>query len=169
MNQGMNQYTHKGDAQLRLALRALQREVAPARDLWPGIASRLAAQPARPVSGWRTWPWALAASLLLMLGLAGQPGPHHARPVAVPSPPDAAVAALPPQAQLLTRHYQAALRELEPHAAPANWQPGLQALDQGAQQVREALRKNPDSPLLLGQLRQIYARKLALSRRALFA
>jgi hypothetical protein len=74
-----------------------------------------------------------------------------------------------PQVQSLAQHYQAALQEVEPRAAPASWQPGLQALDQGAEQVRAALRKNPDSPLLLGQLRQIYARKLALSRRALFA
>jgi hypothetical protein len=78
-------------------------------------------------------------------------------------------AALPAQAQVMTLHYQAALRELNTDGLPASWQPGLQALDHSAAQVQAALRKNPDSPWLMGQLRQIYLRKIALSRRALLA
>ena len=65
--------------------------------------------------------------------------------------------------------YQAALRELEFQPAPANWQPGLDALDRSAAEIRSALQQNPDSRLLLERLRETYTRRLALSRRALYA
>lgn len=175
----MTKQTHLGDAQLQLALRGLRRDIEPTQDLWPGIAARLSPhtqQAARISRGaWARsssiWPWALAASLLLAVGLLAQPGPRAVRPLAVASASGDQVntAALPAQAQVMTLHYQAALRELNTDGLPASWQPGLQALDHSAAQVQAALRKNPDSPWLMGQLRQIYLRKIALSRRALLA
>ena len=68
-----------------------------------------------------------------------------------------------------TVQYQAALRELQPQAAHAGWQPGLEALDRSAAEIREALRRDPGSRLLLQRLRDTYTRRLALSRRALYA
>ena len=175
----INDCTHMGDAQLQLALRGLRRDIEPARDVWPGIAARLSPQfPHVPVqsSGASAkvtpiWPWALAASLLLALGVFVQPGPQAARPLAVAdtSSNPSKTAELPVQAQVMGLHYQAALRELNTTGLPASWQPGLQALDHSAAQIQAALRKNPDSPWLMGQLRQIYLRKIALSRRALLA
>lgn len=160
----MNDRNDIGEAELRLALRGLRRDIEPGRDLWPGIAARLPQQrmTRRPAP---VWPLALAASMLLALGLAWQAGPQDVRPVAV----DAPRTSLPETAEALTVHYQAALRELDVHAPSASWQPGLEALDRSAEQVREALRHSPDSSLLLEQLRQIYTRRIALSRRALFA
>lgn len=157
-----------GEARLRMALLALRRGIEPGHDLWPGIATRLSSQSvvARPPR--RIWPLAMAASLLLALGLARQGGPDMARPVAVAALAPAAVAPVASEAETLTLHYQAALRELDVGAVPASWQPGLDALDHGARQVLAALRQSPQSPQLLEQLRQIYARRLALSRRALF-
>lgn len=158
-----------GEASLRMALQALRRDIEPERDLWPGIAARLSPQrvPARPLR--RIWPFAMAASMLLALGLVRQEAPALARPVVVEArAPGGAAPAAASEAEALTRHYQAALREMDGRAAPASWQPGLEALDQGAMQVLAALHHSPQSPQLLERLRQIYARRLALSRRALF-
>ena len=69
----------------------------------------------------------------------------------------------------LTVQYQAALRELDVQPAPANWQPGLEALDRSAAEIRSALQQNPDSRVLLERLRETSTRRLALSRRALYA
>jgi hypothetical protein len=73
------------------------------------------------------------------------------------------------EAEILTVQYQAALREMDPQSVPAGWQPGLEALDRSAAEIREALQRNPDSRLLLQRLRDTYTRRLALSRRALYA
>lgn len=164
----MNEQHDIGEASLRMALQALRQDVEPGRDLWPGIAAKLTPQPVAARSSRRIWPFAMAASMLLALGLVRQNGPEQARPVAVAAPGPAA-APMDSEAEALTLHYQAALREIDARPAPASWQPGLEALDHGAQQVLAALHHSPQSPQLLEQLRQIYARRLALSRRALFA
>ena len=72
------------------------------------------------------------------------------------------------EAETLTVQYQAALRELQPQAIPAGWQPGLDALDRSAEEILLALERNPESRLLLERLRATYSRRLALSRRALY-
>ena len=165
----MNGKNEIGEASLRMALQGLRRDIQPERDLWPGIAARLSprVQATRPPR--RVWPLAMAASMLLALGLARQEAPESVRPLAVDALAPVRAAPLASEAEALTLHYQAALRELEVRAVPASWQPGLEALDHGAGQVLAALRHSPQSPQLLERLRQIYARRLALSRRALFA
>lgn len=165
----MNEKHDNSEASLRMALQALRRDAEPARDLWPGIAARLTPQTAAARPPRRIWPFAMAASLLLALGLARQSGPEQVRPVAVAAPGSAVTTPVASEAEALTMHYQAALREIDARAASASWQPGLEALDRGAQQVLAALHHSPQSTQLLEQLRQIYARRLALSRRALFA
>ena len=72
------------------------------------------------------------------------------------------------EAETLTVQYQAALREIDAQAVPAGWQPGLDALDRSAAEIRGALRRDPNSRLLLERLRDTYTRRLALSRRALY-
>jgi len=55
----------------------------------------------------------------------------------------------------------------QPHPA---WQQVRQVtLDRSAAEIREALRRDPGSRLLLQRLRDTYTRRLALSRRALYA
>ena len=160
-----------GDAELRMALRALRRDIEPRHDLWPGIAARLElAQRVNPTPRRRwLWPVSMAASMLLAAGLAWQ-----ARPVAVPSVPQpirlaSGSSLVEREADAMTLHYQAALREFGAGPASANWRPGFEALDRSAMEIRDALKKNPDSRLLLERLRETYARRLALSRRALYA
>jgi hypothetical protein len=144
-----------GETELRWGLRQLPREMDPPHDLWPGIAARLQA-PRR-----RRWPWlagiALAASLVLAVGLA-LPG---ASPPAAPG-----VAELEREADALTREYQAALDQFAGAPLPAPLQPDLATLDQSALDIRTALEHDPEAVYLLEQLRRTYARRLALTQRA---
>ena len=175
----MNDTQHPiGEAELRLALRGLRRDVEPGDDLWPGIAARIAALPGQKAPRARPrWPWALAtaASLMLAVGVSWKMQPAGTSPAISGAPIATAAGAASKQAplvqreaQTLTVQYQAALRELEVQAVPAGWQPGLEALDRSAAEIRSALQRDPDSRLLLQRLRDTYTRRLALSRRALY-
>ena len=174
MNERINNPGHdSGDAALRLALRGLRQDRDPGRDLWPGIEARIHALPqaSAPVAANRRWAWplAMAASMLLSAGLAWQMRPAEAPMVARQADVRVAATLVQREAGTLTVQYQAALRELDVQPAPASWQPGLEALDRSAAEIRSALQQNPDSRLLLERLRETYTRRLALSRRALYA
>ncbi|MFC7300839.1 hypothetical protein [Cognatiluteimonas weifangensis] len=173
------------DAGLRLQLRGLRRELAPAHDLWPEIAARIAASasPAgTPSAGTRSTrtqlprtqsartsprrfaPWALAASLLLAVGVAWQlqPPPASQAGATLASAPS-----LDREATALTREYRAALQELQAAApAPQAEQPALRELDRSAAQIRTALARDPDARFLLERLRHTYTLRLALTQRA---
>ena len=152
---------------LRWQLRALRQDGAPANDLWPGIAARLAPQvaPARPGRGWR--PLALAASLVLAVGSVG----WFARTSMPTATAPAALAAEPTlvqrEAEGLTRQYQAALQEMQT-PMPASLQPTAEALDRDVALIHAALERDPDSVLLLAQLRRTYAHRLALAQRVAY-
>lgn len=150
--------TELGDT-LRWQLRALRREVAPTRDLWPGIAARLAAPPAAATRHGRRWrlPLATAAGLLLAVGTVVWFARTGA-PIPTPS-------LVQREAEGLTRQYRGALRELAAAPVPAELRPTLVALDRDAASIRAALARDPDSLLLLEQLRRTYAHRLALAQR----
>ena len=173
----MNERTHNpghdsGDAALRLALRGLRQDRDPGSDLWPDIEARIHALPqaSAPVAANRRWAWplAMAASMLLSAGVAWQMRPAEAPMAARQADVRVAATLVQREAGTLTVQYQAALRELDVQPAPASWQPGLEALDRSAAEIRSALQQNPDSRLLLERLRETYTRRLALSRRALY-
>ncbi|MEO6227527.1 MAG: hypothetical protein ABIO61_06685 [Thermomonas sp.] len=174
-----------GEAALKMALRGLRQDVEPANDLWPGIAARLQAPaqasgnpPARVVrSTHRPWLWplAVAASLIVAVGLAWQLNPSF-KPTGLSANAVAQVPHSKPSTNLvareadsLTTHYEAALREMTPESVPASWKPGIEALDRSAVEIRIAMQHDPNSRLLLQQLRSTYTRRLALARRALYA
>ena len=56
------------DDKLDQAARQLATEIAPERDLWPGIEQAIAAPPRRERSMWNTL-WAQAAAIVLLVGL----------------------------------------------------------------------------------------------------
>lgn len=145
---------------LRWQLRALRQDVAPERDLWAGIGRRLPPR-AIPAPASRT-PWlALAASLLLVVGMAGLWRGQALEAGATP-------AALT-EARRLSSDYRQALDALPADAATRSqaFAPALAELDRSADEIRRALARDPDSQLLLEQLRRTYTRRLALSQRAL--
>ncbi|ROU04721.1 hypothetical protein [Lysobacter enzymogenes] len=130
----------------------------------------------RPVAARRNWmaPLALAASVAaLAVGI----GAHfHAQGPAAPAADAvagrAAVAAtaapslVQREAQGLTLQYQAALREVEPvSSATVAMKPAFDELDRNAALILDALSHDPDSRMLLEQLRRTYARRLALAQR----
>lgn len=170
-----------GEAELRMALRGLRRDAEPGSDLWPGIAARIAALPqhAQPMvprsSPHWLWPMATAASLLLAVGVTWKMQPVDMSP-AMSGAPITTVGLgakkkaplVQREAETLTVQYRAALRELDAQSVPAGWQPGLDALDRSAAEIRGALQRDPNSRLLLQRLRDTYTRRLALSRRALY-
>jgi hypothetical protein len=158
------------DDRMRWALRDLRRDMAPAHDPWPRIAARIAATPARhAIAAERTGrrrqrrlaPLALAASLLLAVGVAWQFWPPQSA-----SQPTAKL--MQAEARAMTREYNAALREVEASApeASATQQPALHELDRSAAQIRTALARDPDARFLLERLRRTYSLRLALTQRA---
>lgn len=192
-----------GDAQLRWQLRGLRRDMPPARDLWPQIATRIAVMPVSthgPVQPQhhsemrhrvmrRMTPWALAASLVLAIGLAWQLRPLPAPAIATDVATDAPAAGIAPtrasdqspsgpaslgllhrEADAMTREYSAALRELRStiptSATPTAEAATLRTLDRSAAQIRTAMARDPDARFLLERLRRTYAQRLALTQRA---
>lgn len=156
---------------LRWQLRALRRDQAPERDLWPGIEAALVRPPVAPRRNRFALPVALAASLLAVVGVAGwwQAG----EPVSVQvARPDAALPATLVEREVagMTRQYDAALMELgTARVAPDGnhaYSAALDELDRSAGLILDALAHDPDSRLLLQQLRRTYTQRLALAQRA---
>lgn len=145
---------------LRFRLRALRQDSPPSRDLWSTIESRLPPRVAAQAPS-RT-PWlALAASLLLVVGMAGlwrgQALDTGASPAALT------------EARKLSTDYRQALDAMPADASARSqaFAPALAELDRSADEIRRALARDPDSRLLLEQLRRTYTRRLELSQRAL--
>lgn len=168
------------DSALRMRLRGLRRDLEPATDLWPGIEARIAGLPARgpaatPRGGnhaSRLAPWALAASLVVAVGVAWRMQPPPA-PMSAPEAGDAAHVArvsLDREAAAMTAEYRAALRELQASAPRVSVarpeQPALRELDHSARQIRDALAHDPQSRFLLERLRRTYSLRLELTQRA---
>jgi hypothetical protein len=142
---------------LRWQLRGLRQDATPASDLWPGIAARLDSQ--RPVRNPHRWlrPLAMAASLVLAVGLAGWFARTSDR-----ATPEATL--VQREADGLTRQYQAALQEVQV-PIPPSLKPTADELDRDVAVIRAALARDPDSVRLLEQLRRTYAHRLALAQR----
>jgi hypothetical protein len=72
------------------------------------------------------------------------------------------------EADGMTRQYQAALQEMQAAPMPASLKPTIDELDRDAAMIRAALARDPDSLLLLEQLRRTYAHRLALAQRVAY-
>lgn len=161
----------------------LPKEVAPSRDLWPGIAARLNESPRRVTSF--NWPMALAAGLLvatvsalLTWGLVREP----AQPVQVAAtqPADPAIvpvnygrnAGLSP-VELATRdellvQFRRRIDGLQP-VTRATVLKNLAVIQQAANEIDAALAQDPASGLLQQLLHDTYRRELQLYSRVVTA
>lgn len=143
---------------LRWRLHGLRQDALPAVDLWDGIRDRIGQTPRRRR---KPWGWtALAASLVLAIGLG-----RSLRPV---DPVSEQRTVVMREAGALSDAYRRALEQIPPMPAAAPLAPAIRELDRSTGEIRHALARDPDSRLLLEQLQRTYARRLALSRRALY-
>jgi anti-sigma factor RsiW len=166
---------------------ALPRSLAPARDLWPGIAEQIG-------GGWSSWlawstrgfqPLALAAAAVVVVGLAAlvltKLGPERVRTVTMPAASPSATtlvaagsAADPVLAQAEREYEDAAKALLEalqrhrgllPAEDLARVESNLQVIDRALAEVREALVKDPKSPELNRMLVATHRKKVDVLRR----
>lgn len=152
--------------------RAAAAAPAPARSDAAGPTTLVARPRAAARSRWMA-PLALAAGVAaLAIGLgthlrsAQDPASPAAGAVAVQPAGQAAPTLVQREAQGMTLQYQAALREVEPaSAATVAMKPAFDELDRNAALILDALSHDPDSRMLLEQLRRTYARRLALAQR----
>ena len=174
---------------LRWQLKGLRQDTPPRRDLWPEIAARIAELPQtaeiapgqqdRPsrmfpwsraasrgadASSVRTGarrlaPWAMAASMLLAIGFLWQA--THLTPPQEPL--------IRQEAAQLTRDYQGALAQIQGAEAHPELGGALQELDRSAEEILAALDRAPNTRFLLEQLRRTYAKRLALTQRAMMS
>ncbi len=151
---------------LRWQLRAMRQDTPPPQDLWPSIAGRLTTQQQRAPQRRTNWmPAALAASLAIV-GVVGLWKAGTVAPSGSPAPASVAkVSLVQREADGMSREYQAAMREVGPARPPVELQPAFDELDRNAALILDALAHDPDSRLLLDQLRRTYARRLALTQR----
>lgn len=150
------------DFELRRQLRNLPKEIAPARDLWPGIAAQLPPQTRRLAKS-NFWPRciAIAACLGLAIGLVA----NFSAQINFAEQKNDQVALR--EVQAMTKDYQFALGQLEVLPVAEDVRPALVTLDGSAASIEQALRSRPQSRVLLEQLRRTYARRLALTQRGL--
>lgn len=136
---------------------ALPREVAPARDLWPGIDHAINV-PAHAALSYR--PYALAASVLLVLGLSMFYGLRQPIPT-LPDPlVEEYISGLQSEHE---RSKQAVLVEFQQQQALyPQWEDQLHELEQAENVIYDALRRDPDNRELLNILRDVQAKQLKL-------
>ncbi len=178
------------ELELLRRLRQLPREREPARDLWVGIEARLGAtRNAMPSPRARGWAWtglAAAASLALAIGLASRPAPiatqsatstttqiatQIAAPMLVsgdaPNPGNASNQIVRREAEAITIEYRLALEPFAAAPLPPELDAAATELDVSAQQLRRALREQPDAIYLLDRLRRTYDQRRKLTQRAM--
>jgi hypothetical protein len=152
------------DDSLRWQLQALRRDIEPQGDLWPGIATRITATPQQiPVQriarARRFAPWAMAASLLLAIGVVWQLNP-------IDSAPRQGNPLIRQQAVSMTLDYEKALAHLQQAETHPEMHAAFGDLDRSVEQILAAIYHDPNAPFLLDQLRRTYARRLQLTQRA---
>jgi hypothetical protein len=149
----------------------LPRDVAPPRDLWPGIAARLGGRD-EPRSYWLMGLAAAAAVLLSVIVAVRQPGSETTGPgttgqgTTIPVSSDR----LPPELESAEREYErataqllaaiAARRDSLPAETVQALDVNLRAIDQALVDVRAAVRADPTNPRLNHLLASTHQRKV---------
>ncbi|HEX7803295.1 MAG TPA: hypothetical protein VF471_11135 [Pseudoxanthomonas sp.] len=164
-NDGAHEDGAQADETLRWQLRGLRRDQEPQADLWPGIAARIAVTPqqapaASKQRARRFAPWAMAASLLLAVGVVWQMMPTTQPQAPVGNP------MVRQQAVSMALDYERAFARLEQADTHPELHGAFGELDRSAAQILSAIDNDPNATFLLEQLRRTYARRLQLTQRA---
>jgi hypothetical protein len=155
----MSKGTNTPDTDLLAQVDALPNELAPTRDLWPGIEQAINAKsqikPAANDSHWHNWSRTAAAfvpaAFVLMFWLQDSPSPTD-----FPESVTAIGAGFELQKRQLLRHVNAE------DSVVYNWQGSLSELESAEQAILNALQSQPEDPALLKMLAQIYQQQLGL-------
>ena len=158
----------------------LPKDVAPARDLWPSIAARIAGEPQQARVRSYGWPAALAAaflvasvSALLTWGLMRDTDPAVPTPVAVTTTTDTAIVPVSygPNSGLTSKEivardellarFREKFNELKPETRVAI-QKNLAIIQTAANEIDAALAKDPASGMLKSLLVGAYKQELQL-------
>lgn len=150
------------------AVNRLQREIAPGRDLWPGIAARIER---KYRSRRRRWVYGIAASLFVAVG-AGGLWFSLTRRVPIVTAPAQQIVAASPDAQYFAQRASFAEHTVQsvPNLAPVTRAvilKNLRIIESSMQQIQGALEKDPDNPRLRSLLYDLYqdeARLLAATQ-----
>jgi hypothetical protein len=150
------QHSTSSSDPLQQRIAELPRELMPARDLWPGIDHAINAAPRNDMYR----PFALAASVLLVLGLSVFYGLRQPTPTLADPSIDSFIRGL--QADHL-RSKQSVLVEFRDQQAwyPA-WEDQLHQLEQAENVIYAALRNDPANRELLSILRDVQEKQLKL-------
>jgi len=159
---------------------ALPRSVAPARDLWPGIASRIERERRFAWTGSpAAWLAVAAAVVFATLAVMAYQRPPSPEVVVITNPPAGpaarpATAALDPGLQEMERDYQAAsnalllaLQERKDQMSEETLksvEQNIAVIDRALSEVREALAKDPASPELGQMLMSTHRKKVEVLR-----
>jgi hypothetical protein len=140
---------------LQNLINTLPREVAPARDLWPGIDHAI------NISGRASYrPYALAASLFLVIGLSLYFGSRQPGATVVNPAIDEYIASLQ------TAHQQSRdamlIEYRDQQAWYPDWEAQLHELEQAENVIYDALRRDPENRELLSILRNVQDKQLKL-------
>ena len=166
------------ELEYRRALKALPREIEPERDLWSGIAARIAPDTgaARRRPGWMRY--AIAAGLTATaIALGALLVPRLTDDAAqLAMEPDTASPWVLREADLIKADLDAALTTAGgPEAAEYARAPNLvlsaslKELDSAQSELDQALRQNPDSTFLLDRIRRVQQQKARLTLRVMAA
>ena len=164
------------ERRLRLILaqaRALPRELPPSRNLWPGVAQRIA-ESRRPL--WQS-PMGLAMAAALLVAVAAvallKSGPGAPKPLATPSTVAVSlerntIAAAERDYEKASADLLAALEGRRGSFSPetiANVEKNLAVIDQALSEVRAALGRDPGNPELTRMLVSTHRKKVDTLRR----
>lgn len=154
------------DFELAKAVRDLDREILPQRDLWPAIERKIALYPQRKKLDWM--PYGVAASLLiavstLMLTLT-RLDPVNTQPLSF----DQSMLEMQREYQQVINPMVRQFGEVNKSLDPATLQElyrNIEIMERARKDIEEQVRKNPDNPRLVEMLMWIHEQEVELLKR----
>lgn len=158
------------DLALARAIRDLDREIMPTRDLWPGIERNISDYPQRRRSGWTSnWmPYGVAASMLLaasaLVVTLMQPMGTGQEMVSYDQSIDNMQAEYIRVRNPLVQEFTETNRNLDP-AVLEDLYKNIEIMEMARRDIEDQVRKNPENRRLVEMLMRIHEQELELLKR----